>query len=102
MASRFCVFWIRKTIRNVTIVVPVLITSCHVSEKSKIGPEIRPHQHDRDGDDERPVRTHHRAGRLGEAWNRCRRDLPPPLSPATDGVLRGGEAALFVGLILRG
>jgi hypothetical protein len=25
--SRFCVFWIRKTIRNVTIVVPVLITT---------------------------------------------------------------------------
>jgi hypothetical protein len=29
--SRFCVFWIRKTIRKVTMVVPVLITSCHVS-----------------------------------------------------------------------
>ena len=29
--SRFWVFWIRKTIRNVMIVVPVLITSCHVS-----------------------------------------------------------------------
>src|SRR5262245_6281051 len=28
----------RKTIRNVTIVVPVLMTSCHVSEKWKIGP----------------------------------------------------------------
>lgn len=26
--------------RNVTIVVPVLITNCHVSEKPKIGPEI--------------------------------------------------------------
>src|SRR5215207_9067495 len=36
--SRFCVRWIRKTIRNVTIVVPVLITSCHVSEKPKRGP----------------------------------------------------------------
>src|SRR5215204_2525451 len=36
--SRFCVFWIRKTIRNVTIVVPVLITSCQVSEKLKNGP----------------------------------------------------------------
>ena len=30
--TRFCVFWIRNTIRNVTMVVPVLITSCHVSE----------------------------------------------------------------------
>src|SRR6266446_5038497 len=28
----------RKTIRNVTIVVPVLMTSCHESEKWKIGP----------------------------------------------------------------
>jgi hypothetical protein len=32
------VFWIRKTIRKVTIVVPVLIISCHVSEKWKMGP----------------------------------------------------------------
>src|SRR5579871_6305335 len=39
-ASRFWVFWIRNTMRKVTIVVPVLITSCHVSEKPKIGPEI--------------------------------------------------------------
>src|SRR5829696_2384911 len=38
-ASRFWVFWIRKTIRNVTIVVPVLMTSCQVSEKPKNGPE---------------------------------------------------------------
>ena len=30
--SRFWEFWIRKTIRNVTIVVPVLMTSCQVSE----------------------------------------------------------------------
>jgi hypothetical protein len=28
----------RNTMRNVTIVVPVLITSCQVSEKRKIGP----------------------------------------------------------------
>src|SRR3954467_9319707 len=32
----------RKTIRNVTIVVPVLITSCHVLLKLKIGP-VNPH-----------------------------------------------------------
>lgn len=38
MLSRFCVFWIKKTIRNVTMVVPVLMISCHVSEKRKIGP----------------------------------------------------------------
>ena len=31
MVSRFCVFWIRNTIRNVTIVVEVLMTSCQVS-----------------------------------------------------------------------
>jgi len=39
VVSRFWVFWIRKTIRKVTMVVPVLITSCQVSEKPKIGPE---------------------------------------------------------------
>src|SRR5688500_15491337 len=37
-ASRFCVFWMRNTMRNVTIVVPVLMTSCHVSLKPNIGP----------------------------------------------------------------
>ena len=36
--SRFCVFWIRNTIRNVTMVVPVLMTSCQVSLKPKTGP----------------------------------------------------------------
>jgi hypothetical protein len=30
--------WIRKTIRKVTMVVPVLMTSCQVSEKPKSGP----------------------------------------------------------------
>ena len=30
--SRFWVFWIRNTIRKVTMVVPVLITNCQVSE----------------------------------------------------------------------
>ena len=32
--------WIRKTIKKVTIVVPVLITSCQISEKPNIGPVI--------------------------------------------------------------
>ena len=36
--SRFCVLWMRKTIRKVTMVVPVFMTSCHVSEKPKGGP----------------------------------------------------------------
>ena len=36
--SRFWVFWIRNTIRKVMIVVPVLMTSCQVSEKPKNGP----------------------------------------------------------------
>src|SRR5206468_4331665 len=36
--SRFCVFWMRNTIRKVTMVVPVLMTSCQVSLKPKIGP----------------------------------------------------------------
>ena len=30
--SRFCEFWMRNTIRKVTIVVEVFTTSCHVSE----------------------------------------------------------------------
>ena len=34
----FWVFWIRNTIKKVTIVVPVLMTNCHVSEKPKNGP----------------------------------------------------------------
>src|SRR5215212_5331299 len=36
--SRFCVFWIRKTMRKVTMVVPVLMINCQVSEYPKIGP----------------------------------------------------------------
>jgi hypothetical protein len=36
--SLFCVCWIRKTIRNVTIVVPLFMISCHVSENPKSGP----------------------------------------------------------------
>jgi hypothetical protein len=38
LVSRFWVCWMRKTIRKVTIVVPVLITSCQLSEKPKSGP----------------------------------------------------------------
>jgi hypothetical protein len=38
--SRFCVFWMRNTMRKVTMVVPVLITSCHVLLKPKSGPVI--------------------------------------------------------------
>ena len=38
--SWFCVFWIRNTIRKVTIVVPVLITSCQVSLNLNSGPVI--------------------------------------------------------------
>lgn len=40
LLSRFWVFWMRNTIKKVTIVVPVLITNCQVSEKLNIGPEI--------------------------------------------------------------
>ena len=32
LASRLWVFWIRKTIKKVPMEVPVLMTSCHVSE----------------------------------------------------------------------
>ena len=41
--SRFCVAWIRKTISNVTIVVPALMTSCQVSPKPNKGP-VKPRQ----------------------------------------------------------
>jgi len=30
-ASGFCAFWMMKPMRNLTIVVPMLVTSCHVS-----------------------------------------------------------------------
>ena len=50
--SRFWVFWIRNTIRNVTIVVEVLITSCQVSLKPKNGPLIAQATHHGDGDQE--------------------------------------------------
>lgn len=36
--SRFCVFWIINTIKNVTTVVAVLMTNCHASENPRIGP----------------------------------------------------------------
>lgn len=38
--SRFCVFWMRKTIRKVIMVVPVLMISCQVSEYPANGPAI--------------------------------------------------------------
>ena len=37
---RLAVFWMTKTIQNVTTVVVVLMNSCHVSEKLKSGPVI--------------------------------------------------------------
>src|SRR5262245_5265058 len=37
-ASRFCVLWIRNTMRKVTMVVPVFTTSCQVSLQWKMGP----------------------------------------------------------------
>ena len=36
--DRLALFWMTKTIQNVTTVVVVLMNSCHVSEKLKIGP----------------------------------------------------------------
>ena len=49
--SRFWVFWIRNTIRNVTIVVEVLITSCQVSLNPKNGPLIAQASDHGDGDE---------------------------------------------------
>src|SRR5687768_9714823 len=40
MVSLFCDCWMMNTIKKVMMVVPVLITSCQVSEKLKIGPVI--------------------------------------------------------------
>src|SRR5262249_9197609 len=37
--SRVCVFWITKTMRKVTNVVPGVMTSCQVSDQPKIGRE---------------------------------------------------------------
>ncbi len=37
-ADRLALFWITNTIQNVITVVVVLMNSCHVSEKLKIGP----------------------------------------------------------------
>ena len=45
--------WIRNTIRNVTIVVPVLMTSCHVSENPNSGPVTSHDQDDATGQGER-------------------------------------------------
>src|SRR6266550_5464865 len=38
LVDRLALFWITNTIQNVTTVVVVLMNSCHVSEKLKIGP----------------------------------------------------------------
>src|SRR6476659_321009 len=38
VVSLFCDCWMIKTMRKVMIVVPVLMTSCHVSEYLNIGP----------------------------------------------------------------
>src|SRR5690348_2981590 len=38
--SLYCVFWIRKTIRKVIIVVAVFITNCQVLLNPNIGPVI--------------------------------------------------------------
>jgi len=54
MVSRFWVAWIRKTIRNVRIVVPVLMTSCHVSLKPKRG-RSPPDRHAGDRQQEGPA-----------------------------------------------
>ena len=43
--------------RKVTIVVPVLITSCQVSEKRKSGPSGRPDDDDECGSSHRPGRS---------------------------------------------
>src|ERR1700749_5009249 len=40
--SLFCDFWIRKTIKKVIMVVPVLIINCQVSEYLNTGP-VTPH-----------------------------------------------------------
>ena len=46
-----------NTIRNVTIVVPVLMTSCQVSEKPNNRPRHAPRDHDGHSRDERERRA---------------------------------------------
>ena len=65
--SRFWVFWIRNTIRNVMMVVPVLITSCQVSVNPKIGPVTRPDHDDAGREDETQRMSGEMGRRLGEA-----------------------------------
>ena len=51
--SRFCVFWMTKTMRNVTIVVAVLMTSCQVELNAKTGPARNQHEDEHHGARER-------------------------------------------------
>ena len=67
--SLFCDRWMRNTIRNVTMVVPVLITSCQVSEIA----EQRPGQPPRRGRSR--MREDERAGAAGPAGDGGREAL---------------------------
>jgi hypothetical protein len=76
--SRLCVAWIRKTIKNVTIVVPVLMTSCQVSLKPRAGD--RPNKYDGHGQEEGRWSAGNPRGRDSQAsepialrLRRCRR-----------------------------
>ena len=65
-ASRFWVFWIKNTMRKVTMVVPVLMTSCHVSEKWKMGPVTAQPRMTSTRQDEGPRRAHTARRHVGE------------------------------------
>jgi hypothetical protein len=54
-----------NTITKVTMLVLVLMTSCHVSENPRSGP-VRAQNQDRDGDGEYPGATEHFRGPAGE------------------------------------
>src|SRR5215471_687512 len=72
--SRVWVFWITNTIRKVTIVVAVLMTSCQVSDQPKIGPQAAQRRTaaiaSRNVDDRPTCRSTQRANRAksGVAW----------------------------------
>ena len=116
--SRFWVFWMRKTMRKVTMVVEVLITSCQVSLKSKSGPliahnRINPRATTKVGG--RPAQLDRRWAKRENSWRRTPAafslldDRPPAglpttgrmtgalRAPATSGGTTGFAGARYVG-----
>src|SRR5882724_1315020 len=88
--SRFCVFWIRNTIRNVMIVVPVLITSCQVSLKRNAGPKTAHAMTISVASTKVPGRPVVRAAAFANRINRERDFMEVPVPSARDSLRREG------------